>query len=190
MRSLALGYIAAADPAEGAKRAAAQYRDAPGMTDRQGALAVLAGLDGPERDAALSDFYERFQDNALVVDKWFTLQASALREGVLEDIERLAQHQAFTMANPNRARALYAAMAGNPMAFHAESGAGYRMIADVILELNLRNPQLAARFVPSLGRFRRVEPKRAALMRAELERIAAAPKLSRDVAEQVEASLG
>ncbi len=189
MRSLALGYIAAADPVEGAKRASDQYRNAPGMTDRQGALAVLAGLDGPQRDAALSDFYDRFRDNALVVDKWFTLQASALREGVLADIERLAQHEAFTMANPNRARALYAAMAGNPMAFHDASGAGYRMIADVILELNLRNPQLAARFVPSLGRFRRVEPKRAALMRAELERIAAAPKLSRDVAEQVEASL-
>ena len=81
-------------------------------------------------------------------------------------------------------------MSGNPVAFHQESGAGYRMIADLILELNLRNPQLAARFVPSLGRWRRVEPGRSALMRAELERIAAAGTLSRDVAEQVEASLG
>ena len=190
MRSVALAYLAAADPADGAKRGLAQYRAAPGMTDRQGALAVLAGLDGPERDEALADFYSRFADNALVIDKWFTLQASALREDVLGQIEQLAQHQAFTMSNPNRVRALYAAAAGNPLAFHAADGTGYRMIADLILELNLRNPQLAARFVPSLGRFRRIEPKRAAMMRAELERISQAGKLSRDVAEQVEASLG
>ena len=125
-----------------------------------------------------------------MIDKWFTLQASALREEVLGQIEQLARHQAFTMSNPNRVRALYAAAAGNPLAFHAADGPGYRMIADLILELNLRNPQLAARFVPSLGRFRRIEPKRAAMMRAELERISQAGKLSRDVAEQVEASLG
>ena len=190
MRSVALAYLAAADPADGAKRGLTQYRDAPGMTDRQGALAVLAGLDGPERDEALADFYSRFADNALVIDKWFTLQATALRADVLGEIEQLAQHHAFTMSNPNRVRALYAAAAGNPLAFHAADGTGYRMIADLILELNLRNPQLAARFVPSLGRFRRIEPKRAAMMRAELERIASAGKLSRDVAEQVEASLG
>ena len=194
MRSLALAYVAAADPAEGAVRASAQYRGANGMTERQGALSVLANLEGPEtadaRDEALADFYARFADNPLVVDKWFTLQATALRHGVLGEIERLAGHDAFTMSNPNRVRALYGAMAGNPMAFHDESGAGYRMIADLILELNLKNPQLAARFVPSLGRFRRVEPKRAALMRKELERIFGAPKLSRDVAEQVGASLG
>ncbi|MEL7720728.1 aminopeptidase N [Citromicrobium bathyomarinum] len=190
MRSVALAYLAAADSTDGAKRGLTQYRDAPGMTDRQGALAVLAGLDGPEREEALADFYSRFADNALVIDKWFTLQASALREDVLGQIEQLARHQAFTMSNPNRVRALYAAAAGNPLAFHAADGTGYRMIADLILELNLRNPQLAARFVPSLGRFRRIEPKRAAMMRAELERISQAGKLSRDVAEQVEASLG
>ncbi len=190
MRSLALGYIAAGNPREGATRALEQYHGAPGMTERQGALAVLASLDGPERDEALADFHERFADNALVVDKWFTLQASALRPGVLGDVERLARHEAFTMSNPNRVRALYAAMAGNPLAFHDAGGAGYRMIADLILELNLKNPQLAARFVPSLGRWRRVEPKRSALMKVELERIAAAPTLSRDVAEQVSASLG
>ncbi len=190
MRSLALAYVAAADPEAGAARAAAQYRAASGMTERQGALSVLAGLEGPEREQALSDFYDRFEGNALVIDKWFTLQATALRPKVLEEIEGLARHEAFTMSNPNRVRALYAAMAGNPLAFHDASGAGYRMIADLILELNLKNPQLAARFVPSLGRFRRVEPRRSALMKAELERISQAPKLSRDVAEQVSASLG
>ncbi|MAK99725.1 MAG: aminopeptidase N [Citromicrobium sp.] len=190
MRSLALGYIAAADEAEGARLGLAQYRAAAGMTERQGALAVLAGLDGAEREEALADFYARFADNPLVVDKWFTLQATSLRPNVLEEVEKLARHEAFTISNPNRVRSLYGAMSGNPVAFHQESGAGYRMIADLILELNLRNPQLAARFVPSLGRWRRVEPGRSALMRAELERIAAAGTLSRDVAEQVEASLG
>ncbi len=190
MRSLALAYIAANDAGEGAKRALEQYRKAKSMTERQGALGVLAGLDSHESEEALADFYSRFADNALVVDKWFTLQATALKTEVLAHIEQLCTHQAFTMSNPNRVRSLYGAMAGNPMAFHDESGAGYRMIADLILELNLKNPQLAARFVPSLGRFGRVEPKRSALMRAELERISAAGKLSRDVAEQVEAALG
>ncbi|NCP19418.1 MAG: aminopeptidase N [Erythrobacter sp.] len=190
MRSLALAYIAAADEAEGARRGLAQYRDARGMTERQGALAVLAEIDGPQRDEALADFYTRFEDNALVVDKWFSLQAMALRPGVLGEIEQLAEHRAFTLTNPNRVRSLYGAMAGNPRAFHQADGAGYRMVADLILQLNRKNPQLAARFVPALGRWRRVEPKRSAMMHAELERIAAAGNLSRDVAEQVEASLG
>ncbi len=189
MRSLALAYIAAADPDEGARRALAQYRGANGMTERQGALGVLVELPGEAREEALADFYSRFADNALVVDKWFSLQAMALQPGVLGEIEKLASHPAFTMSNPNRVRALYGAMAGNPLAFHDAGGTGYRMIADLILELNLKNPQLAARFVPSLGRWRRVEPGRSALMRAELERIAEAGQLSRDVAEQVEASL-
>ena len=93
------------------------------------------------------------------------------------------------MKNPNRVRSLYMAFAGNPQGFHDPSGAGYRMIADVILELDPINPQTAARFVSPLGRWRRIEPGRAALMKAELERIANAGNLSRDTFEQVSRSL-
>jgi len=94
------------------------------------------------------------------------------------------------MNNPNRVRALYMGFAVNAGAFHAPDGAGYRLIADLILALDPLNAQTAARFVPSLGRWRRVEPGRGALMRAELERIAAASDLSRDTREQVSRSLG
>ena len=108
----------------------------------------------------------------------------------ISHVEALAQHPDFTMKNPNRVRSLYMAFAHNPHAFHASDGEGYRLVADVILELDPINPQTAARFVPQLGRWRRMEPKRSAMMKEQLERIAAAPKLSRDTYEQVSRSLG
>ncbi|AOL22155.1 aminopeptidase N [Erythrobacter litoralis] len=190
IKAQALVLIAAADPAHAAQLAAAQYDAADNMTDRQGALMVLAGLDHPARDERLAAFLERYSGNALVVDKWFTLQALSLHPDVIAQVERLAQHPEFTLRNPNRLRSLYMAFAGNPKAFHDESGAGYRMIADVILKVDPVNPQTAARFVSPLGRWRRIEPGRAALMKGELERILAAGNLSRDTYEQVTRSLG
>jgi aminopeptidase N len=189
VRSLALTYLAAADPDRASELAAAQYDGADNMTDRQGALMVLTGLDGAARTARLLDFYHRFAGNALVIDKWFALQASSLHPEVLAHVRALADHPEFTLKNPNRVRSLYMAFTGTPQGFHAPSGEGYRLIADLILELDPINPQTAARFVPALGRWRRIEPGRAALMRAELERIAAAPRLSRDTYEQVTRSL-
>jgi aminopeptidase N len=190
LKTQALVYLAAGVPAEAARRAAAQYDRAETMTDRQGALMVLCGLDTPEREARLADFHRRYADNALVIDKWFSLQAGSLHPKVLEHVRDLAGHPGFTLGNPNRVRALYMAAAGNPKVFHDASGEGYRLIADLILALDPINAQTAARFVPPLGRWRRIEPVRSAMMRAELERIAAAPGLSRDVREQVTKSLG
>ena len=190
VKSLALTYLAASDQARAAQLAAAQYDAADNMTDRQGALMVLTGLPSAERTARLIDFYNRFQGNALVIDKWFALQASSLHPEVLAHVKALADHPDFTLSNPNRVRSLYMAFAGTAQGFHAASGEGYRLIADLILALDPTNAQTAARFVPMLGRWRRIEPVRADLMRAELERIAAAPRLSRDTYEQVTRSLG
>ena len=190
LKTQALVYLAAGDPAEAARRAAAQYAAADNMTDRQGALMVLCGLDGPAREAALDDFHKRYAGNALVIDKWFSLQAGSLHPRVLDHVKALAGHPDFTLNNPNRVRALYMAAAVNPAAFHAAGGEGYRLIADLILALDPINAQTAARFVPPLGRWRRIEPGRSALMRAELERLVAAPGLSRDTFEQVSKSLG
>ena len=189
-KTQALVYIAAGNPQDGALRAIGQYHGAQGMTDRQGALMVLASLDCPEREDALADFLKRYEGNALVLDKWFSLQAGSLHPRVLDHIVALSHHPEFRMSNPNRVRSLYMAAAMNPVAFHDPSGEGYRMIGDLIRRLDPINPQTAARFVPSLGRWRRVEPVRAALMRAELEKIAAESDLSRDVREQVTKSLG
>ncbi|MEM6826963.1 MAG: aminopeptidase N [Pseudomonadota bacterium] len=185
----ALALMAAGEPETAATMAARQFDEADNMTDRQGALMVLCGLETPLREDRLKAFYERYQDNALVVDKWFTLQALSLHPEVIDHVRALAEHADFTMSNPNRVRSLYMAFAGNPQGFHAEDGSGYRMIADVILQLDPINPQTAARFVSPLGRWRRIEPGRAALMKAELDRIAAAEGLSRDTFEQVTRSL-
>jgi len=190
VKTQALVYLASGDPEEAGGRALAQYRAADNMTDRQGALMVLCSLDCDEREEALADFYSRYEDNALVVDKWFSLQAGSLHPQVLDHAAALAEHPAFTLANPNRVRALYMALAANPCAFHDASGAGYRTIGELIRTLDPMNAQLAARFVPPLGRWRRIEPGRSAMMRGELERIAESPKLSRDTREQVSKSLG
>jgi aminopeptidase N len=189
VKTQALLYLAAGNPALAAEMATAQYDAADNMTDRQGALMVLAGLDTPQRTHKLLDFHNRYRGNELVVDKWFALQAGSLHPQALAHVKALADHPEFTLRNPNRVRSLYMAFAGNPQAFHAADGEGYRMIADLILELDPINAQTAARFVPPLGRWRRIEPGRSALMRGELERIAAAPSLSRDTFEQVTRSL-
>jgi aminopeptidase N len=190
LKTQALILLAAGMPDEAATRAAAQYRGADNMTDRQGALMVLCGLDTPARAEMLADFHQRYAGNALVTDKWFSLQSGSLHPDALAHVRVLAQHSDFTMHNPNRVRALYMGFAVNAGVFHQADGAGYRLIADLILALDPINAQTAARFVPSLGRWRRIEPVRGALMRAELERIVAAPNLSRDTYEQVSRSLG
>ena len=190
VKTQALVLLAAGVPELAAELAAAQFDAADNMTDRQGALMVLCGLDTPLREDRLAAFHARYAGNALVIDKWFSLQAGSLHPEVLGHVRALASHPDFTLTNPNRVRALYMAAAVNPGAFHAASGDGYRMVADLIIALDPINPQTAARFVAPLGRWRRIEPNRAALMRAELERIAAQPGLSKDTLEQVSKSLG
>ncbi len=190
VKSLILGYAAASEPQKAADLAAHQYERADNMTDRQGALMVLAGLDTPQRTSKLINFYNRYSDNPLVIDKWFAIQAMSLHPNVIAHVQALGEHPDFTLRNPNRVRSLYMAFAGNPLGFHAHDGEGYRMIADLILQLDSINPQTAARFVPPLGRWRRIEPRRAKLMREQLERIANAPALSRDTYEQVTRTLG
>ena len=190
LRSVALGYLAAADPVAAAALAFGQFEAADNMTERQGALTVLAGLDRDERVAALDIFYQRYADNPLVLDKWFQVQAMSPRDDTPEVVAELARHPDFTLANPNRARALVGAFAMNQRAFHAADGRGYRFLADQLLALDRLNPQTAAKLLPPLGRWQRFEPARAALMRAQLERIVAAPDLSKDLYEQASKSLG
>ena len=189
LRNVSLGMIAAADPVEGATRALAQFNAADNMTDRQGALATLVSLDAPERDQALDIFHHRFRDDPLVLDKWFALQAAAQRPQTVDEVQRLANHPDFRLTNPNRLRALAGTFGVNHWAFHRADGRGYRFLTDMILAADKLNPQVAARLVPPLGRWRRFEPNRAELMRQALEQIASVPGLSKDVFEQVSKSL-
>ncbi|MBS3929046.1 MAG: aminopeptidase N [Sphingomonadales bacterium] len=190
LKTQALVLLAAGVPDLAAQLAASQFDAADNMTDRQGALGVLCGLETPLRAEKLAAFHARHAGDALVIDKWFGLQAGSLHPQALEQVKALAGHPDFTLANPNRARALYMSAAMNSGVFHQASGAGYDLIADLILALDPLNAQTAARFVAPLGRWRRIEPGRAALMRAALERIVAQPGLSKDTFEQASKSLG
>ena len=190
LRNQALAYLMAAGGADGRKLCLAQLATADNMTDTMAALGLVAESDLPERTPALARFYERWRDDPLVVDKWFALQASAQRPDAVEVVASLLSHPAFTLANPNRVRALLGAFAmANPTGFHRGDGAGYRLLADRVLEIDPRNPQVASRLAQSFGRWRRYDRSRQAQMRAELERILAAPRLSRDVFEIASKSL-
>ncbi len=193
LRNAALAYLAAlaeGDPAM-LERVARRYRTADNMTDRMAALRLLVDIPGAAREQALGDFFERFKDDRLVVDKWLSLQAVSSLPDTLDRVKALMDHPAFSMRNPNRVRALIGAFtAANPLRYHAAAGSGYAFHADRTLELDAINPQVAARLLAPLGRWRRYDPGRQDRMKAELSRILAAPSLSRDVYEIASKSLG
>ena len=195
LKNIALSYLVVGDP-EGTggdspvARCLNQFRSADNMTDELGALSVLSHLDRPERTAAMGEFYEKWRNDALAVDKWFALQAMSERAGVMQDVKALIEHPAYERRNPNKVRAVVGAFCfNNPAGFHDPSGVGYEFLADRVLELDPVNPQVSARLVGSLGRWRKYDPARQDLMKAALERIVASPNLSKDVYEIVSKSL-
>ena len=163
---------------------------ADNLTDRLAALRALSRAATPLlAEQALSEFYARWQSEALVVNQWFSLQAAIPSADAAARVAALQDHEAFDWRNPNKIRALIGAFANaNPTGFHAKDGSGYRLLADAIIYLQAANPQIAARLCTPLTRYRRYSHG-VELMRQELERIAAVPDLSRDVFEVVEKSL-
>jgi len=195
LRNLALAYLVETGAPAHLARARSQYVHAGNMTDRFAALSVLAdaGVAAPE----LADFYARYANDALVIDKWFTLQATARRvpdgraHGFAEHVVGLLKHAAFNLRNPNRARSVILQFCtNNPVHFHDGAGHGYAIWADYVLKLDELNPQVASRLARALDRWRRFTPDRQALMRAALERVAAKPTLSRDTGEVIGKALG
>jgi aminopeptidase N len=175
---------------EGRDLAVAQYRGADNMTDRLAALRAICDAALPERDGLLADFYAAWENEPLVVNKWFALQAATEDEAAPERIAALLRHPAFTLRNPNRVRALVGNFAAvNLTGFHRADGAGYRLVTDIVLELDPLNPSVAARLLTGLGRWRRYDAARQRLMRAELERVLATPGLSKDSLEIASKSL-
>ncbi len=173
-----------------AKFAADHYETANNMTDRMAALGALIDNKNADRDAVLSDFYARFKEYPLVMDKWFGVQASAARGDIFEELESLKAHDDFSMKNPNRVRSLYGAFAmNNPVKFHDPSGQGYDFLKNGIIELNEINPQIAARVVTPLREWKRYTADRQKMMKAALQEIATLPNLSPNVYEIVTKSL-
>ena len=171
-------------------RASRQYQHADNMTDRMAALATLSLHDGPERAKTLEDFYQRYSADALIIDKWFSLQAMVPEPGTLDKVRELTRHPAFSFGNPNRVRAVIGAFsAGNPTQFNRADGAGYDFIADTVLALDPKNPQLAARMATVFRTWRTLEEGRRGKAEAALKRIKAAPNLSRDLSDIVDRAL-
>jgi len=184
LRATALAYLVASGADEFADVAVAQYGTADNMTDQMAALSVLNNLDHPGRETALADFEERFANDGVVLDKWFSLQAMSSRDDTLARVKDLMSHPAFTMRNPNKVRALIGAFAmGNPRHFHAKDGSGYAFYADRLIELDDINPQVAARLCAPLGKWAKYDADRADKMKAALKRILAKPEISRDLYE-------
>jgi aminopeptidase N len=167
-----------------------QFQAADNMTDSQAALACLVELDVPQRAEALGDFHSRWSSDALVLDKWFSVQAASSMPGSVQRMRKLASHPDFTLSNPNRARSLLGFFpAMNPSGFHTADGSGYAFLADNILAIDGNNPQLAARMVGPFLLWKRYDQGRAGLMKCELERILSASALSKNTLEIVTRAL-
>jgi aminopeptidase N len=190
IRNTALDLISAADLYLGESLASEQLASATNMTDRLAALATLTLIPGEAREAALARFAESYGKEPLVLDKWFALQAAIPEPGVLERINGLMRHTAFSMTNPNRVRSLVASFSlNNPTQFHRIDGRGYEFLADIVLELDKMNPQIAARLLTAFGTWKTVEARRRGKAEQALRRILERPELSPDVADIAQRSV-
>jgi aminopeptidase N len=159
------------------------------MTDSFAALACLANSSAPQRESTLESFYDRWRNEALVVDKWFAVQASSRLADTLERVQSLLSHPAFDIKVPNKVYALIFAFSGNQVRFHAADGSGYAFLADQVLALDRLNPAVAARMARAFDRWKKFDAGRQAHALAQLERVRDTQGLSRDVAEIVTKAL-
>jgi aminopeptidase N len=190
LRNTLLRYLAVYGEDKYLELAHDQYQQQANMTDVMTAMSCLADSTHAKRNDVLNDFAQRWAADALVMDKWFAVQASADRADVLDQVKALQSHAAFSMKNPNKVRSLIGAFVNaNPRAFHAADGSGYEFLVDNVLVLDKTNPQIAARLLRTMSRWQRYDAKRQALMKSGLQRIKNAD-VSRDVFEIAATSLG
>jgi aminopeptidase N len=194
LRNLCLGYLMAPAREKIHDRVFTacidQYETAGNMTDVMAALTCLVNTDDAERDRALDQFYDKWKDETLVVDKWLALQASSRLANTFDNVKALTRHEAFNIKNPNKVRSLIGVFAGgNPYHFHRQDGAAYQFIADQIIQLDALNPQVAARLVGVFTRWRQFDEARQKMMREQLEKLARIEGLSKDAGEIISKSL-
>lgn len=194
LKNVALAYLMQPNDTEMVQLCVDQFTTANNMTDTSAALRALVGSAASTAQApkekALADFYNRWVNEALVVDQWFAIQASCPLPGTLDDVKALMSHEAFDIKVPNRMRAVIGQFsAANIVNFHAADGGGYAFLADQVIELNAINPQMAARVLAPLTRWKKFDAGRQAKMKDELQRILDVKGLSPDVYEIVTKSL-
>jgi len=185
-----LELLAHIDPWTAHAQATLQYDNAPSMTDRLAALSVLVRGNASQAHAALAHFRERYADNPLAMDKWFSVQTQLPGDLVVDRVRLLENDAAFTLKNPNRVNSLFGAWTrSNPDGFHRPDGSGYRLLAERLTQLDALNPQIAARMATAFNGWQRLEPGRRALARAAIESVAAKADLSRNLDEIVQSML-
>ncbi len=189
LRNICLGYLAELDTPEMRRLCVEQFQQSGNMTEVLAALASLVHLDCQEREDALAGFSDTWKQDPLVMDKWFALQAGSSLPKTLDNVKALTKHPAFSIKNPNKVRALIGAFSANAVRFHDAGGAGYSFLADAVLQVDAMNPQIAARLASAFTMWKRYDASRRTLMQAQLQRILAAPGLSRDVHEIAAKSL-
>lgn len=190
LKNICLTYLAFGDAQLADKLVQTQYHQATNMTDALAALSAAVAAQLPCRDALLAAYDERWHQDGLVMDKWFVLQATSPAANVLRNVRQLLNHRSFSMSNPNRVRSLVGAFASaNPAAFHAKDGSGYKFLVEMLIDLNTRNPQVAARMVEPLIRLKRYDDDRQAMMREALEQLKGLEKLSGDLYEKITRAL-
>ena len=192
--TICLDYLLASSHDSAVSFAEDIYRSADNMTLWAGALRSVVGSELPSaaaaRDWMLADFYTKGEKDALVMDLWFSIQAAGASSDAVDRVKALMSHSDYTLEVPNRMRSVLGAFAGQNMAgFHAASGDGYALLADTVIKLDQFNPQMAARMLGPLTRWRKFDSSRQALMRGALERIQSQDALSADVFEVVNKSL-
>jgi aminopeptidase N len=190
LKNACLDLLVSTREAQAIRLVQTQYERADNMSDRMAALATLSLHESKERHACLEDFYRRYESDPLIIDKWFTLQASIPEPATLDRVRALTTHPSFSFANPNRIRALIGAFAqANPTQFNRIDGAGYQFVTQTVLQLDARNPQVAARLLSAFKSWRALEPSRRAEAEAALRQVAHVTTLSSDVKDIVQRSL-
>ena len=189
LRNLCLAYLMELDDADVRRLCVRQLEQADNMTDALAALTALANCDCQEREPALAQFYTKWRDEPLVVDKWLGVEAMSRLPGTVARVKELTSHPGFTLKNPNKVYALLGSFGGNQVNFNAADGSGYTFMTEQILALDPINPQVAARMARNFDRWKRFEPKRRILMKTALEQMAAFRGLSKETAEVVTKTL-
>ena len=189
LKNLSLTYLVRTLSADALDLCERQYESADNMTETEGVLDALASLDMPLRDRLLADFYDKWQHNPLVLNKWFRIQAYSFHDQNLAHIKQLLKHPRFDQRNPNMMYAVFSLGTLHPLGLHHRSGEGYRMVADYVLACDKFNPSMAARLLNPFAQYKVFDETRKKAMREQIERIAREPRLSRDILEICDRSL-
>ncbi|KNA03949.1 hypothetical protein SOVF_204310 [Spinacia oleracea] len=189
LKNISLAYLTSLDDPELTELAVNEYKAATNMTDQFAALAAITQNPGKTHDEVLADFYNKWQHEFLVVNKWFALQAVSDVPGNVENIKKLLDHPAFDLRNPNKVYSLIGGFCGSPVNFHAKDGSGYQFLGELVVQLDKINPQVASRMVSAFSRWKRYDETRQNLAKAQLEKIMSANGLSENVFEIASKSL-